>query len=528
VNSRGAQPAAAASLRERLSDGVVWGVGGALFYQLVALFVQAALTYFLSKPDYGSYAKAFALLSFAMLMQQIGFNEVLLRKRSNLHKWLPSAFGLGLLLGLIGSAGLFALAIPIGRFYDDVQLTHLLQLASPLPTIRSLCIVPMAVLVADMRFRMNYGLMLVNALATSLLTLALAWLGCGALSFPLSMLIIEPLTTLAWWRSARPCVSSRLSWRRWRSFPPRWQRLLGDLRFTLGASVSRWMRSGMDSLALGAFATPAVVGVYFFAQSLVVQIVRVTTLNFSGVLLPALNRFGEDPPRQMQAFLQAARVLVLIGAPLCIGLGTVGPLFVRVFLDADKWHDLPPVLAILSGGVVFRLLDEPINALLAAQGRFRAGFSTALCAGLAYAVCVVIGASTGSAIGTAVAAAAFFVIAGPVLLFVAIKAGGGTFGTAVRVFAVPAMLAAVAIIPWLSLDRLVPGSGRIRDALVLIAMIGGAALTYGLLARTLRPSGWVLLMERIEALMPHRLRPMVAHIAGVPSASGIVKVIASE
>jgi hypothetical protein len=58
-----------------------------------------------------------------------------------------------------------------------------------------------------------------------------------------------------------------------------------------------------------------------------------------------------------------------------------------------------------------------------------------------------------------------------------------------------------------------------RDALVLIAMIGGAALTYGLLARTLRPPGWMQLMERIEALMPRRLRPMVAHIAGVQSAS---------
>jgi O-antigen/teichoic acid export membrane protein len=514
-----APTAAAASLKEKLSEGVVWGAGGAVFYQLVALFVQTALTYFLSKQEYGSYAKAFALLSFAVLIQQLGFNEVLLRKQSSLHKWLPSAFVLALVLGLTGSAGLFAIAGPIGRFYDDSQLTALLELASPLPVVRSLCIVPMAVLSADMRFRMNYGLMLLNALATSLLTLTLAWLGCGVLSFPLSMLIVEPVTALMWWRSARPRVFSRLSLRRWRLFPARWRRLLGDLRFTLGASLSRWMRTGTDSLALGAFAAPAVVGVYFFAQSLVVQIVRVTTLNLSGVLLPALNRFGDDPPRQVQAFLQAARVLVLIGAPLCVGLGAVGSLFVRVFLDADKWRDLPPVLAILAGGVIFRLLDEPINALLAAQGRFRSGFTNSLCAGITYAVFIVIGASTGSAIVTALAAAAFFVIAGPVLLSVAIKASDAPFGTAVRVFAIPATLAAVAIVPWLTLDRFVPGSGRMRDVLVLIATIAGGAITYGLLARTMRPPGWVQLIERIEALAPRRLRPMISHFAGVPSVS---------
>jgi teichuronic acid exporter len=506
-------------MKDQLSDGVVWGVGGALFYQLVALFVQTALTYFLSTPDYGSYAKAFALLSFAMLIQQLGFNEVLLRKRAALQKWLPSAFGLGLLLGLLGSACLFAIAVPIGRFYADPHLTHLLQLASPLPAVRSLIIVPMAVLVADMRFRANYGLMLVNALATSLLTLTLAWLGHGASSFPLAMLVVEPVSALLWWRSARPRIFSRLGWRRWRLFPARWRRLLGDLRFTLGASLSRWMRSGTDALALGAFAAPAVVGVYFFAQSLVVQIVRMTTLNLSGVLLPALNRFGDDSHRQVQAFLQAARMLILVGAPLCVGLGTVGPLFVRALLDAEKWRYLPPVLAILAGGVVFRLLDEPISALLAAQGRFRTGFRNSLCAGIVYAVFIVVGASTGSAIGTAVAAAAFFVIAGPVLLYIAIRTGGGSFGTSVNVFAIPAALAVVAIVPWLLLDRVIPGSGRLRDIVVLVGMIGGAAFTYALLARTLHPPGWLQLMERIEALMPRRLRPTVARIAGVPSAS---------
>lgn len=519
MNARNTAPGATASVKEQVSTGVLWGVGGALFYQLVALFVQTALTYFLSKPDYGSYGKAFALLSFVMLIQQLGFNEVLLRKRNSLHKWLPSAFGLALLLGLVGSICLFVLAIPIGHGYDDPLLTRLLQLAAPLPTIRSLCIVPTAVLVAGMRFRMNYGLMLVNALASSLLTLTLAWHGYGALSFPLSMLVVEPVTAWVSWQCARPGVLRRLHWRRWRLFPARWRLLLGDLRFTLGASLSRWMRSGTDSLALGAFAAPAVVGVYFFAQSLVVQIVRVTTLNLSGVLLPALNRFGDDSARQQQAFLQAARVLVLIGAPLCIGLGAVGSLFVRVFLDPGKWHDLPPVLAILAGGVVFRLLDEPISALLAAQGRFRTGFANSLCAGLAYVVCIVIGASSGSAVGTAIAAAAFFLIAGPVLLFIAIRAGGGTFGTAVRVFAIPATLALAAIVPWLVLDWLVPRSGRMRDALVLVATIGGAALTYALLARALRPPGWVQLMERIEALLPRRLRPMVAHMAGVPPAT---------
>lgn len=503
------------SVNQQVATGMIWGVGGALFYQFVALFVQTALTYFLTKDDYGSYAKAFALLSFAMLVQQLGFNEVLLRKRERLQRWLGSAFWLAILLGLLGSLCLLAAAAPIGAFYDDRQLTRLLMLAAPLPLVRSLCIVPSALLVAAMRFRIHYGLMLLNGLAISMLTLILAGRDCGAQSFPIAMLIAEPLTALVIWRSARPRLGVRWNSRRGRGLLlARWRSLLADLRFTLGGNLSRWLRSGTDALLLGAFAAPAVVGVYFFAQSLVVQIVRVTTLNLSGVLLPALNRLGDDPQRQAQAFMQAARALMFIGAPLCIGLGAIGPLFVRVFLDADKWHDLPPVLAVLASGMVFRLLDEPINALISAQGRFRVGFRISVGAGLTYAAVCFIGASTGTAIGTAISVAMFFSCAGPAMLFVAIRNNGGTLTAAIRVFVIPAALACVSILPWLLLDTVTPGSGRARDVSMLIATVAGAALTYLALACLVRPPGWVQLLERLQAMMPQRLRPVVAYLAG--------------
>lgn len=503
------------SMRQQVATGMIWGVGGALFYQLVALFVQTALTYFLTKDDYGSYAKAFALLSFAMLVQQLGFNEVLLRKRERLRRWLGSAFWLAVVLGSVGSLCLLAVAVPIGAFYDDPELTRLLTLAAPLPLVRAFCIVPSAVLVADMRFRVHYGLMLLNALAISLLTLILASQGCGAPSFPVAMLIAEPMTALVIWRSARPKLVTRWHSRRGRRLlMARWRSLLGDLRFTLGGNLSRWLRSGTDALFLGAFAAPAVVGVYFFAQSLVVQIVRVITLNLSGVLLPALNRLGDDPQRQTQAFMQAARALMFVGAPLCIGLGAIGPLFVRVFLDADKWHDLPPVLAVLAGGVVFRLLDEPVNALIAAQGRFRLGFRVSIVAGVSYTLICFLGASTGTALGTAIAVAVFLSCAGPAILFLATRGTGGKPAAAIGVFAIPAALSCVGILPWLLLDALVPAAGRTRDISVLIATVAGAALTYFALACLVRPQGWSQLLERVQAMMPQRLRPFVAHLAG--------------
>src|SRR5262249_24637550 len=177
-------------------------------------------------------------------------------------------------------------------------------------------------------------------------------------------LLAEPIYLLVMWRISGARV-------RGGPRPARWLVLARDLRFVFGSNVARWIRTSIDPLILGLFASASVVGVYFFAQIMVVQIIRVVTLNLSGVLLPALNQLSQDPQRQTGAFLRAARALTLIGAPLCIGLGATGPLFVRVFLDADKWSALPPVLGVLSAGMLFRLADEPIQALISAQGRFQ-------------------------------------------------------------------------------------------------------------------------------------------------------------
>jgi O-antigen/teichoic acid export membrane protein len=268
---------------------------------------------------------------------------------------------------------------------------------------------------------------------------------------------------------------------------------------------------------LGLFAPQSVVGVYFFAQSMVNQIFRVVTLNLSGVLLPALNKISHDPARQTVAFLRAARVVTLIGAPLCVGLGLSGSLFTRIFLDAHKWSALPPVLATLAVGMVFRLLDEPVQSLISAQGRFRAGFLLALGTGLSYIVTSALGSLTGSALCLALAVAAYYVVMGPSVLAVAIRVGGGSLADAGRVFYVPFLLALAAISPWLLLDRWLPGQGRARDALVLAAVIAGSSLTYIALGRLVRPAGWRELLDRLQFIGPSRLQPLLAWVGGETS-----------
>lgn len=496
-----------APLAKRITTGLIWGAGGALIYQAWALFVQTALTYFISKAQYGTYGKAFSILGMTMLLQQAGFNEILLHRVGKLRLWGTVAFWCALCLGCCGSLLLVALAYPLGHLYHDPALTGLLLMAAPVPIVRSLLVLPTADLLESMRFRVHYGLMTLNAAISSVVTLTLAWVGLGEKSFITAMLLVEPFYVLTLWRVAKSRV-------RGGPRPSRWRVMAKDLRFTFGSNAARWTRTSIDPLVLGLFAPQAVVGIYFFAQSMVVQIVRVVTLNLSGVLLPALNKIAAEPARQTAAFLRATRAIALIGAPFCVGLAAIAPLFVRVFLDARKWSALPPVLAILALGTVFRLLDEPSQSLISAQGRFRLGFRVAVTTGVAYILASTIGSWSGDAVRMSITAAVYYGLAGPMVVATAIRQGGGTYRSALRLFVIPAAIAIAAICPWLLLDLWVPGSGRSRDAMVLAGEIGGACLTYLYLCRVIQPAGWGELLQRLRDIAPSKLKRAINTVGG--------------
>lgn len=485
------------SLTEQTSRGMVFGVGGAVLYQAYSLVVQTALTYLLSKSQFGAYGKAFALVSFSMLLQQLGFTEVLLRRRGRLRLWRSQVAWFALALGVAGSLLLVAAAFPAASLYQDPRLVGLILLAAPLPIIRSLTVFPVLELMSGVSFVRYYALLTGTAMFTLTLTWVLALAGLGERSFVVSTLIAETGFAVILWRTTRMRISSAPK-------VSAWSALGGRLRFVLGANVARWVRVSIDPLILGLFATPSAVGVYFFGQSMVGQIVRVVTLNLSGILLPALNKIEGDPARQTAAFLRACRVLGLVGVPMCVGLAVVADLFVRVFLDYGKWHALPPVIAALAVGTAFRLLDEPTQSLLSAQGRFRTGFWVSVAGAVLYTLICAAGSLGGDPLRTAIAVAFYGVFWGPGVLALAIRFGGGTTTESLKIYLVPFALSMLAIVPWQLVDRGAPGAGRARDVAVLAVEIIGAGGTYAALCAVLRPPGWHELLDRLGSLLPGR------------------------
>lgn len=413
--------------------GFVWLMGQTVFLRLVTLLGQLALAYYLFEDDFGDVGLAMTVHAFATILQQGGISEVLVKRQKHIDSWSNPAFWMSVVLG-ISAGALVAVSAPlVARAYGEPDIVPLLYVlaASLIPS--ALIMVPEAKLNADLRFRTLAGVGAASASAIMILSVVFAMCGLGAMSMVLPRPIVLTVHWIVAMILARPRVLRRPQARRWRY-------LVGDnLTLVLGKFCLIITHQG-DYIILGLLTSDRVVGVYYFAFGLSMQTMSLVTQSLGNVLFPVLSKL-EDPLRQTQGFIRAARLLALVGVPLCLlQAGVADPVIREVF--PKRWLEAIPILQVLSLGMALRLVGSPAGSLFYAQGRFRTVLILNVCYAIAFLAAVTIGAYWAEAMGVAIGASIYFAILGPVHMYAAVRPGGGTLLDIWRVYAVPVFASA--------------------------------------------------------------------------------------
>src|SRR5262245_31249927 len=428
-------------LGRRAAHGFMWLMGQTLSVKAIALLANVVLALFLVPGDAGLVSMAYTVLTFAGIVQYIGMQDVLVQRHAHFRRWANAAFWMLLLVGVAGGA-LTALAAPLAaRLFDQPKLVGmvlLLAIASPLQTLQA---VPQAMLASQLRFRTSVIIGTASAIGISILSIVLAAIGFGAYSFLLPVPLVAALQLGALWAAARPSL-------RWSPQSRRWRLLLGDTGLNWGVSICQIIITGADHVILSLLFSSTVVGIYFWAVNLSTQLLRLLAMNLSSVLLPSLSRLQADPKRQGTAFLQAMRVLAMIGIPACLLQSALAQPLVNIMYK-ERWESVGPVLAVLSAGMAFYFVAGPATSLLKARGRFRALFVIHLVNAIVMVATLTLialnaterSAALGVAIGTAACLAAF----GPVILSYAIREAGHDWTAVMRVYAAPTLCSVLAI-----------------------------------------------------------------------------------
>jgi len=325
--------------------------------QIANIVVLARL---IGPTDFGVVSLGLAIVGIASVLGDFGLSLAALREKALTQQQKSNLLWINTAIGAVLAVLVAAAAVPIGRAFADDRLITVVLIAAPAYLLRAAAVQFQVELNREERFR-RLAASELGGDAVGVLTaviLALVGTGYAALAFQGT---ISALVSLVW-----ACVAAG-----WRPSPPRRAEMRRLLTFgvsTLGAHAAHYVTTNVDTIAMGAWYSSAVVGLYSRAYQLVMLPLQQVAAPLTRVVLPRLADVADDLDALNDALVRAQRLvshallavtglLVVCGAPL-----------IQVVLGAE-WVPAMEYLPVLAAGTVFQTIAYAYYWGFAALGR---------------------------------------------------------------------------------------------------------------------------------------------------------------
>jgi lipopolysaccharide exporter len=326
--------------------------------RVVGLVGTLVLTRFIAPADYGEVSAAAICVLTASQLTFFAFGQYIIAHKSPADVAFQAAalhMGLGLAAMLVvfvlrGPLGILLDAPAMGRFIPGYAVAVLLERAR---------VVPVALLVRDLRFRTVAIVNSIGELTFTGTALALAprWGGYAIMTGALARSLITFLLFAA--RAPRAEWLVRAPFDR------------GVVRHLFGygtpimlSSVADRAASTWDNLLVLRLFGARIMGAYALSYSLAETPLIYVAERMGDVLMPAFSKM--EPSERPGAVVRAAGLMALVVAPLGVGLGAVAPTIVQAFFDA-RWSTMGSILMVLSVMTVFQPAPWSAVAYLQAE-----------------------------------------------------------------------------------------------------------------------------------------------------------------
>ncbi len=339
---------AGSALARRATLGAVWTISTSVGARAVGLAGTLLLTKFIAPDVYGEVSLAAVIIQTAHAVSSCGLSQYLVSKphegraaafHATFYFMLLGVIALGVAVALRDPLGVLIGAPGMGRYLPGLALAGLLERVG---TVQD------RILVRDMRFREVGLLRSLGEVAYAVVTVALAWAGWGAAAVVWGSIVRSAvrLASLSLITPRREWLSpSRITLARTREL------------FAFGLPMSAAALAGFgsrrwDNLLFSSLFGEATAGLYNLAYNLADIPATQIGETIGDVLVPSFAQMDSDSRRQA-ALLRSMRLLILIVAPLALGLGVIAPTLTRALFD-PRWAEVAPMLTLLSALSVVR------------------------------------------------------------------------------------------------------------------------------------------------------------------------------
>lgn len=346
-----------------VQSGTLWMMMNTGFAKLFGFTAQIAMGWLLSQDDFALYAIAISVSAFTSLLSDTGLRNLLIQRHEEFDRLEGPIFWLSLALNTSAAVVLVGVAPFVAHAYDEPTLLTILLFAA----LATVLATPPAVLSAKLRVNMQFKALSLIQIGSSCLRwvcmVLLAWLGYGPLSFVLPLVFTNLFDGLATWSLTRTSP-----WRKPLGIG-RWFDTLRETKWILFGAFSIGILNNGLYLAIGSLVPKTVVGVYFFANQIVIQIGLILSNNLFQVFFPAFSQLAYDPLRSRSAIERSLRVVMVLGALSLVLIPLYQPLEQLVW--HGKWSDTVRPVQILCTFYPISVLLSVAMASQAARGQFR-------------------------------------------------------------------------------------------------------------------------------------------------------------
>jgi PST family polysaccharide transporter len=357
--------AARGSLVLKAVRGAAWTIATGIGSRALGLMGTLVLTYFVARNDLGEVSDAAIVVLLAGQFSTVGVGQYYVARplagrdvawHATVAHLAMGVIAVGTVLALGGSLASWMKAPGLGRYLPGLAVAMLLDRFAYMPE---------RVLAREMRFRVIGVCRTAAELAYTAVSVALAALGWQAMAVVAGNLARSAVRLCAMAASvprAEWLSPTRLSASTLRAM------LRFGVPMSVGNAAGFASRKVDNAIVSGLFGVD-VVGAYNLAYNLAdVPAVQVGE-QIGDVLLPSFSHMQSADDRKA-ALVRSTGLVALITFPLAVGVGSVAQTLVDATLRPE-WHDVGPMLALLSVLSVVRPVGWTISAYLLACNRPR-------------------------------------------------------------------------------------------------------------------------------------------------------------
>lgn len=344
--------------------GATWTISSRLSGRLIDFLTLLILARLLDPADFGLTALAMSLVVVVETVLEIPLIQTLTRLRVIEKMHLDTAFTLGIARSLLLSLVITAAAWPFSIMYGD---THLLLVVPALalgPISRGLYNPNMVLFIKDLRFRQVFIAEVSGKIGAALLAITVLYLGGSYWAIVANSVASSALATVASYVIApyRPGLSLRA-----------FSEFRGIIGWFSSAQIVSALNWQLDRVMLGHFIPRGQLGQYTMAGDIAAMPTQSVIEPAMQPVMAAFSHIAHDRERLRNAYLKAARFVMFLAVPACVGMSLTADLIIAVLIG-PKWVEAGILLQWIALTIVLNAYYQPLASLSLTLNRAAAIF----------------------------------------------------------------------------------------------------------------------------------------------------------